>query len=542
MVSSRQAIASVLLIFAAAFSASSQTKTEKLANASVSGKVTLKNKAVAGVRVFAEEQNPRIGTRSGYRATTDQNGNYRITNLPAGTYFIRPLAPSFTLEDEYTSNTIVVNESEAVEDINFALVPGGVITGRISDAEGRPLIEEPVTILPTDTAVVEGGVSGGDLRTDDRGIYRAFGLPAGKYKVSVGHNESLPGLGRPSYRQTYYPSVTEFEKGTVIEVTQGSEAKNIDIVVGRAATTFKVSGRVLDAQTGKPLVNIKLGVYQQRGEYSGSSVVGRNLTDANGEFRLDNVLPGQYVVFVVSEESGVREDSVPFEVVDRDVNDLVINAGKAASVSGVVVFENADGSTATRKFSDLYIHAWSDSGDQRYGGGSSSQPVNDDGSFRILGLRKGTVRLAFISRSRHDLKPIEVTRVERDGMAQPGGLIVKDGEQVTGVRLVVKYLTGGIRGQIKVEGEELIASQRLSVWITRIDPNRPEDEFYNGNSAPQVDSRKRFVVEGLAAGTYEVRVAVFEPGRQDSQRIFRQQVTVSDNAISEVTITIKSKP
>lgn len=542
MVSSRQAIASVLLIFAAVFSASSQTKTEKLATASVSGKVTLKNKAVAGVRVFAEEQNPKIWTRSGYRATTDQNGNYRITNLPAGTYFIRPLAPSFTLEDEYTSNTIVVNESEVVEDINFALVPGGVITGRISDADGRPLIEEPVTILPTDTATVEGGVYGGDLRTDDRGIYRAFGLPVGKYKVSVGQNESLPGVGRPSYRQTYYPSVTEFEKGSVIEVTEGSEAKNIDIVVGRAATTFKVSGRVLDAQTGKPLVNIKLGVYQQRGEYGGSSVVGRNLTDANGEFRLDSVLPGQYVVFVVSEESGVREDSVPFEVVDRDVNDLVINAGKAASVSGFVVFENADGSTATRKFSDLYIHAWSDGGDQRYGGGSSAQPVNDDGSFRILGLRKGTVRLAFISRSRHDLKPIEVTRVERDGMAQPGGLIVKDGEQVTGVRLVVKYLTGGIRGQIKVEGEDLIASQRLSVWVTRIDPNRPEDEFINGNSAPQVDSRKRFVVEGMAAGTYEVRVAVFEPGRQDSQQIFKQQVTVSDNAISEVTITIKSKP
>src|ERR1044072_8037205 len=148
MVSSRHAIASVLLIFGALVSVSSQTKTEKLTNASVSGKVTLKNKAVVGVRVFAEEQNPKIGTRSGYRATTDQNGNYRITNLPAGTYYVRPLAPSFTLEDEFTSNNIVVNESEAVEDVNFALVPGGVITGKISDAEGRPLIEEAITILP----------------------------------------------------------------------------------------------------------------------------------------------------------------------------------------------------------------------------------------------------------------------------------------------------------------------------------------------------------------------------------------------------------
>ncbi len=530
------------LIFGAV-SASSQTKTEKLANASVSGKVTLKNKAVAGVRVFAEEQNTRGWTRPGsYRATTDQNGNYRITNLPSGTYFVRPMAPSFTLEDEYTSNTIVVNESESVEDINFALVPGGVITGKISDAEGKPLIEEAVTIFPSNTASVEGGVYGGDLRTDDRGIYRAFGLRPGKYYVSVGHNESFPGVARPSYRQTFYPSVTEFQKAAVLEVTEGSETKNVDIVVGRAVTTFKVSGRVLDAETGKPLGNIKYGVYQSRGESGGSSMVGNNATNADGEFRLEDVGPGKYVVFIVSADSGVREDSVAFEVVDRDVTDLVINAGKAASVSGVVAFENADGSAATRKFNDMFIYARVESEQQFYGGGSFTHPVNPDGSFTIRGLRKGTVRFDFSSRSRNDYKPIEVLRVERDGVLLPGGLILKDGERVSGVRLVVKYLTGGIRGQIKVEGDEVISSQRLSVWITRIDPNRPDDEMHNGNSMPQVDSRKRFAVDGLAAGTYVVNVAVFEPSRQDSQRIFRQEVTVADNAVSEVTITIKSKP
>jgi hypothetical protein len=540
MLSSRL-IASVLLIFSGAIAVASQTKSEKLANASVSGKVTLKNKAVAGVRVFAEEQNPKIGTRTGYRATTDQNGNYRITNLPAGTYFIRPLAPSFTLEDEYTSNTIIVSESEAVEDINFALVPGGVITGKISDADGKPLIEEPVTIMPLNTSIVEGGVEGGDLRTDDRGIYRAFGLPAGKYKVSVGQNESLPSGGRPPYRQTFYPSVTEYEKGAVIELTEGSEARNIDIVVGRAVTTFKVSGRVLDKETGKPLSNIKYGVYQRRGEYGGSSIVGQSVTNADGEFRLENVVPGAYVVFIVSEDSGVRGDSVSFEVVDRDVSDLVINAGKAASLSGVVVFENADGSSATGKFNDLYVHAFVES-DMHFYGAGASQAVNPDGSFKVLGLRKGAVRFNLMSRSRFDLKPIEVVRIERDGAVLPGGLVLNDGEQVTGIRLVIKYLTGAIHGQIKIEGDEVIPSQRLTVWVTRIDPNRPEHEFSNGNSAPQVDSRKRFVADGLAAGTYVVSVAVFDANRQDSQRIFKQDVTVSDNAVSEVTITIKNKP
>src|SRR6185503_18531339 len=137
------------------------------------------------------------------------------------------------------------------------------------------------------------------------------------------------------------------------------------------------------------------------------------------------------------------------------------------------------------KFSDMFIYASVESERQFYGGGSITHPVNPDGSFTIPGLRKGTVRFDFVSRLRNDYKPIEVLRVERDGVLLPGGLILKDGERVSGVRLVIKYLTGAIHGEINVEGDEVIPSQRLSVWITRVDPNRPDDEMHSGNSMPQ---------------------------------------------------------
>src|SRR6185369_376712 len=130
--SSRLVIAAVLLTISAAVS-SSQTTSEKGATASISGKVKIKDKAVAGVIVFAEEQNSRgWRSRSNYRGATDQDGNYRITNVRAGTYAIRPVAPSFALEDYVTNNEVVISEGETVEDINFSMIPGGVITGRIS--------------------------------------------------------------------------------------------------------------------------------------------------------------------------------------------------------------------------------------------------------------------------------------------------------------------------------------------------------------------------------------------------------------------------
>ena len=536
--STRLAIASVLLIMIAVASAPAQTNPDKTANGgSITGKVTLKNKGIAGVVVFAEEQYVQRPARSKYRGTTDQTGTYRIANMPAGTYTITPVAPSLAFENDLTNNTVVVNEGETVEDVNFSMVPGSVITGKVTDADGKPVIGTFVSLMTVDTRLISVRETE-SIRTDDRGIYRAFGLSEGKYKVYVGGTDSLPGDEVTSYRQTFHPSVTDVAKATVIEVTEGSEATNVDIVIGRAVSKFTVTGRILDGETGKPLPHIKYGVYRSFGNHGGASVTGRHVTNANGEIRLENVLPGTYSVFIVPEDSGLRGDSVSFEVVDHDVADLVIKAGKAASLSGVVVFEGADGTDPTIKPNSLIINAWARS-NERVFTGSMPQVVNPDGSFRIGGLGKGFTRFTVDSRDPNDRRQPALLRVERDGVVQPDGLFVKDGEQVTGLRLVVKYLTGAIHGQIKIEGDELLPNSRISVWINLINPGGSGPSYFNSGRSPQLDSRKRFVIESLAPGTYEVNAAVFEPNRADTTKIYKQEVTVMDNTVSEVTITIK---
>ena len=150
-----------------------------------------------------------------------------------------------------------------------------------------------MSLMPIDATVISVRETG-SIRTDDRGIYRAYGLRQGKYKVYVAQSGFLPGDIPTSYRQTYYPSVTDESKASVVEVSEGSETTNIDIVLGRALPTFKIRGRVLDAETGKPLPKIKYGVYRSHGEYGGSSSIGQNITNVNGEFRFDNVAPGKY--------------------------------------------------------------------------------------------------------------------------------------------------------------------------------------------------------------------------------------------------------
>jgi hypothetical protein len=142
-----------------------------------------------------------------------------------------------------------------LEGINFDLVPGGVITGRVSDSEGHPLIEERVSVMPMEERDQRRPMfygSGSGMTTDDRGVYRAFGLPAGRYKVSVGDPRFNTGNRRRATVQTFYPDVTDFAKAGVVEVKEGSEANKIDITIGEAPQGYSVAGRVVDGESGTP--------------------------------------------------------------------------------------------------------------------------------------------------------------------------------------------------------------------------------------------------------------------------------------------------
>src|SRR6185295_19190434 len=90
----------------------------------------------------------------------------------------------------------------------------------------------------------------GNALTDDRGIYRMFGLMPGRYNVAAGRGDTTfngqVSAGRSRYTQVFHPDATDQTKATVVEISEGTEATNIDITLGRALQTFTVAGRVVD--------------------------------------------------------------------------------------------------------------------------------------------------------------------------------------------------------------------------------------------------------------------------------------------------------
>lgn len=553
MVSSAgRTITSTLLVLGVVVCIQAQTTTQKIANASISGKVTIKGKPAVGVVIIANDSRDGFSSpMRGHRARTDQMGNYRITNLSAGTYAISTITPALVPANQLDS--VVVADGEEVQDVNISLVPGGVITGKITDFEGEPLIGQPVRISPVYEAIPSRFSSTLmrrlfiDNMTDDRGVYRAFGLPPGKYKVSVGESDHGRKSSPEYFKETFYPSVTDAAKATVIEVTGGSVTNDVDIVMGRPVTTFRVAGRVVDGETGKPISNIKFGVGQtiQHDQNSRSFSSGSaGDVNANGEFRLENVTPGTYTIYTSPPEgSDVPSASVTFEVVDRDLDDLLIKTTIGGSLSGVVVLDGNE--SAPTMLSSLRICASVKSTEAAYAN-SPASAVGPDGTFRINGVRSGIAGFWLCSGS-DKRKQFEIVRVERNGVPQLETVNVKAGEHVAGLRVTVNYrnLTGAIRGQVKVENGELPPVSQLWLSLWHLDDNL-EPKRESSIPTPELDARGRFFAEGLPAGTYRVSVYVYATertsGRTKQVDAKTQQVTVTDDTVTEVTLIIKPRP
>jgi hypothetical protein len=533
MVSSRRAIVCILLSFIVATCAQAQQ------TASVSGKVTVKNKSVAGIAVVATGTNDGRGPQQArYRGITDVEGNYRISDIPAGNYFVYPLAPGL-VEKAQSKRMLTIAAGESISNFDFTLAPGGVITGRITNADGQPIIDEQVHVMPVDISPQHPPNEYGN-QTDDRGIYRAFGLRPGKYRVFIGQpTRSLPGFPRQLYSQTFYPSVTEMSKATAIEVTEGSETRDVDIVAVGSLSNFTVSGRIIDG-AGKPVPGIQLGVQQSDGNSTVSST-GGVATNNNGEFKLQNVIPGKYLLFVAPvENSDVRADPLPFEMIDRDLTDLELKTKKGASILGMVVLDGPYEKPVLALLKGLHVFAWFEGASSDYDSGFRSVQLGADGSFKLTGLASGNAHLDFSYSNESEGRQFEILQVEHNGLAQPS-ISIKEGEQVAGVRMMIRQLklTGAIRGQVKIENGELPPNTRIMVWLNFADPLRAPRASY---PTPEVDSRGRFFAERLPAATYEIRAAVFESGKRVTRDEPKQVITVTDNSVTDVTLTIKLKP
>jgi hypothetical protein len=534
--------------------ANAQTKSNKKEPvATVSGKVTIKGKPAPGIVVGMRLTRPEQFSPT-FKGVTDQDGTYHIADVVAGSYQVAPVAPAFVISDVDNSSGLMVTitQNENVEDVNFDLVRGGVITGRITDSEGRPLIEEQVNLLAADQSNRgPGNYISNSFRTDDRGIYRMFGIRPGRYKVGVGSGEGDfyrgNSRGRAMVATTFYPDTPDATKATVIEIAEGTEANKIDIVASRPVEGFSASGRIVNAETGKGVPGLAIGLSRivtiDSRNTSSYGVHTDVSSDAQGEFHLKDLRPGDYEVQVyLPQESDLRYEDpggrVKFQIVNQDVTGLIVQLSAGASVSGTVVLEGGKVGEMPGGLSQAWISVNTRSDSQGPMSGRSGQ-LKPDGSFRLGGLLPGIVTFSAVTRNGATGVPLTVSRIERDGVVvQPNGITIQStGDHITGLRLVVGSHVGSVRGIVKFENGPLPPGGRLVVQLLRSGGD-PSMEVRGA----EVDSRGHFSAQGLAAGDYELRVFVYIPGSTQRPPMTKQIVTVTEGAATDVTVTLNLAP
>lgn len=515
----------------------------------ITGRATIDGRAAAGITIAVSPFDFNYATERGItgRTRTDAEGRFRVANLPAGRFRVVALAHAFvtldTTNDE-AGKLVALGEGETVEEIDIALARGGVITGRVTDGDNRPLVEEYVSLIAVDERGNRRNLRLGDrfnpyrFRTNDLGVYRIYGLPAGRYRVSVGVARESGSLRRSVvFRQTFAPGVTDETEGRIVAIEAGEVTADVDIRVGRREQTFSASGRIVNGETNESVPNARFGYAALVGGENRGGIIA-NMTGARGDFRIESLTPGSYEAYTFfSPNEGNAEyygEPVRFQITDGDVRDLEIRIHRGATMSGTVVLEGASDPAIIAQLRELWVYAAPVERGASFSSRNFPARIEANNSFQLRGLRPGTVRVALTGYQRSNR--FITLRVERDGVAQSeNSITLAAGENITGVRLIVARGTGRVRGQVRITNGTLPAGARLSVVAHRASDGQHQ-------AGTEVDARGNFVLEGLVASDYDLQLDIYfdasDGARPPRLPTVRQRVTVSDGAEARVTLDL----
>ncbi|HKX27424.1 MAG TPA: carboxypeptidase regulatory-like domain-containing protein [Blastocatellia bacterium] len=534
--------------------AQAQTGGEKLRTATVSGRATLNGEPLSDVTIeFLPERRPgQAGRLEPLYAPTDEQGRYRLTGIPEGSYRVKIVPGEFLIVagPPYPARQKLINvaEGEKVEQFDLVLKRGGVITGRVRDAGERPIAGQEIKLARISDHEKQRFSSSTPTRvtvTDEQGVYRISPLPEGRYLVSAGMTPPTePGTQASRdlyYPHTYHPGVSDPSRARVVEVSEGAETTDVDILIAETMRTYEIKGRVVNAETGKPVEGIRIS-YTGRGKDGGvfwPPSRQEMRSNAEGEFQFQGLLPGKYNVYpIIDRASEYFGDQALCEITDGAVEGIEIKLGTGGSVSGTVIIEGAKDplSLAARaKLLQIRLESLVKTPQGSTYKGTAAR-VNADGSFRLAPVRLG--KAYFYANPSSD--GFWLKRVELDGTVIPDGLEIGPGENLSNVRVIVGCGSLKLRGEVKVIGGNLPPHIRISVNLHRLNVRR------SGSLQSESDERGRFVFSNLIPGEYEIQVSPFwvstaKPLDNALARLVlntRQKISISGNESGEATVTI----
>lgn len=413
-----------------------------------------------------------------YVLTNDQ-GEFEMKNVKAGIY--QPiLKVQGVLNPKYSDKENPLFQQIAVDGVSeiqtsIGVMRGAAVSGKISYADGSPVIGAKIQILDKSNRVIRIYGYSDDITTtttDDLGYYRLSGLPAGDYFVRV-IEPSLPvrtgetvrdyNLSTVAYSselKTYYPSADNQKESTPVQLFLGQEQTDINISIPDRRL-FTISGTVIAKTDKMPLKGIKItfSKVNEEPEYFQEYDGGQNRqlkTDEAGTWKFEDLPKGKYRVRATVTDEYVYENKkmvvkkppVKYapnaeivDIKDDNAENIVIELSVGATVSGFISDEN--GSDLTNRF---YISAISKDFKNNAGEGFGSTDKKEKHRlpFTISGISEGEYYLTCNTDDDFYVKSIKLGSKDLINEA----LKIEAGDKIENVEVVLSKKTGTVKGKV----------------------------------------------------------------------------------------------
>lgn len=168
--------------------------------------------------------------------TTDSEGRYEFSRVPAGSYRLRAEVGSNLGIEEQKFNVT----NRACIPFNLFALSQGQIAGRILDLNGKPVNNVPVTLVSADAKpeqILAQGKNSAPTSTgysSKDGTFRFPQLAPGRYLLIVNHDEFRISSSPESARvlpRLFYPGVSDLKAATVIVVSDDQKPQAYDFVL-----------------------------------------------------------------------------------------------------------------------------------------------------------------------------------------------------------------------------------------------------------------------------------------------------------------------
>jgi protocatechuate 3,4-dioxygenase beta subunit len=520
-----------------------------------------------GVRVSLSGSAPPLA-RS---ATTDAQGRFAFDTLPAGAFTLRASRGGYVDSiwgqrqpgSGRPGTPIQLREGQQIKDLSLPLAKGGVITGRVVDEFGYAAASTPIRVY---RAVFRNGEralqQAGTGTTDDRGIYRLFGLVPGEYVVVAAPRvgsatyavelvrrqaELTAMLARRSaqvaeelaverarairaaavdpgpsegYAPVYYPGTPVASMATRVALEVSEEKGGVDFGL-QVVPLAHLGGTVSGVSPLPPTLTVYL---TEQGPLTGLGTKTARV-GSDGRFAFTGVPPGQYqftvrtalraAVAVAASAPGQERPRIEptpsqwmwaqmdLSVGGQSLPDLALTLAPGMSISGTVAFE---GSAPPPEFSRVrlsFLPIGSSPSAAEMELASAGARVDGQGRFTAVGLMPGRFRVT--ASTVPGWRLASVTAQGREALDVP--IEVRPGEDVAGLVATFSDRSTTLEGMLQNAEGGPAADYTVVVFAA---DNRFWMPFSRRIQAARPSSDGRYSFRNLPPGEYRL-AAVVDP-------------------------------